>query len=281
MSSPSEEFDEEEDPITRRCTSFGEAAIIIANDSITFGKTDFFKCFYNGFTENSTIWFAYHDDNKEYENPFKFSLDSWKDEDGTTNIMREIISPRILPANFTSGKSAIGYEFCYPSVAARQLGFVQVPPLFYFADMVQARNPISTALTYNRLKSLEPVIDMTQLADWQIAPLTTIPFVQWWSEWQDDLFCGSLKVYCITLDENYQSADDEVNTENFLAVFHFASLLCILTNPLNRLMALHPQQSAEADSRSDILHQPITLSSAIMCQILLICCWQEAQNDQH
>ena len=131
--------------------------------------------------------------------------------------MREIISPRILPANFTSGKSAIGYEFCYPSVAARQLGFVQVPPLFYFADMVQARNPISTALTYNRLKSLEPVINMTQLADWQIAPLTTIPFVQWWSEWQEHLFCGSLKIYCIALDENYQSADDEVNTKTFLA----------------------------------------------------------------
>ena len=76
MSFPSEEFDEEEDPITRRCTSIGEAAIMIANDSNVSGKTDLFKYFYNCFTENSTIWFAYHDDNKEYENPFKFSLDS-------------------------------------------------------------------------------------------------------------------------------------------------------------------------------------------------------------
>ena len=96
--------------------------------------------------------------------------------------MREIISPGILPVNFTSGKSAIGYEFCYPSMVAKQLGFVQVPPLLYFADMVQVRNPIGTALTYNRLKNLEPIIDMTQLADWQVAPLTAIPFVQWWSE---------------------------------------------------------------------------------------------------
>ena len=60
---PSEEFDEAEDPITRRFTSFGEAAIMIANDPNVFGKTDFFKCFYNG-SEDSTIWFAYHDDNK-------------------------------------------------------------------------------------------------------------------------------------------------------------------------------------------------------------------------
>ena len=161
MSFPSEEFDEGENPITHRCTSFGEAAIMIANDPNVFGKIDFFRYFYNGFTEDSTIWFAYHDDNKEYENPFKFHLDSWKNDEEATNIMREIISPKILPANFTSGKSAIVYEFCYPSVVARQLGFVQVPPLPYFADKVQARNPIGNALAYNRLKSLEPVIDMT------------------------------------------------------------------------------------------------------------------------
>ena len=154
--------------------------------------------------------------------------------------MREAISPRILPANFTCGKSAIGYEFYYPSVVARQLGFVQVPPLLYFADKVQARNPIGTALTYNRLKSLEPVIDMTQLADWQIAPFTTIPFVQWWSEWQGHLFCRSLKIYCIALDENYQSSNDEVNIK-LSSYFHLILFFCILTNTLNRLMALHPQ----------------------------------------
>ena len=45
FSFPSEEFDEEEDPITHRCTSFGEAAIMIANDSNVFGKTDFFQVF--------------------------------------------------------------------------------------------------------------------------------------------------------------------------------------------------------------------------------------------
>ena len=95
--------------------------------------------------------------------------------------MSEAISPRILPANFTSRKSAMGYEFCYPSIVARQVGFVQVPPFPFFADKVQARNPIGNALLYNRLKSLEPVIDMTQLADWQVAPLTIIPFAQWWS----------------------------------------------------------------------------------------------------
>ena len=57
----SENFSEEE-IVTRRCTSFGEAAIMIANDPKTLGITDFFKSFYNGFPETSTIWFAYHDE---------------------------------------------------------------------------------------------------------------------------------------------------------------------------------------------------------------------------
>ena len=81
MSFLSEDFGEEENPITRRCTSFGEAAIMIANDSNVFGKTDFFKCFYNGFLEASTIWLAYQDEKVTYESPFKFQLDSWKTDE--------------------------------------------------------------------------------------------------------------------------------------------------------------------------------------------------------
>jgi hypothetical protein len=90
---PSEEFSEEEDTVTRRCTSFGEAAIMIANDPMTLGITDFFKCFYHGFAENSTIWFAYHDDDNNFENPFKFQLESWKDDEYASKRLKEIISP--------------------------------------------------------------------------------------------------------------------------------------------------------------------------------------------
>ena len=101
--------------------------------------------------------------------------------------MAEIISPRILPANFTSGKDAPTFEFYYPSVAARQFGFGQVPPLPFFANKVQIREAISDALAYSRLKDLEPSIDTTLLADWQIMPFTTAHFTQWWSEWQEHL----------------------------------------------------------------------------------------------
>ena len=93
------------------------------------GIIDFFKCFYNGFPETSTIWFAYQDEKVIYENPFKLQFDTWKTDEEATKIMKEIISPRILPINFTAGKDVPSYEFYNPLIAARQLGFGQVPPL--------------------------------------------------------------------------------------------------------------------------------------------------------
>ena len=109
---------------------------MIANDSKTLGITDFFKSFYNGFPEISTIWFTYQDEKVMYENSFKFQLDSWKTDEEATKIMKKIISPRILPINFTAGKDTPSYEFYNPSVAVRQLGIGQVPPFPFFASKV-------------------------------------------------------------------------------------------------------------------------------------------------
>ncbi|XP_039838978.1 uncharacterized protein LOC120699159 [Panicum virgatum] len=188
---------------------FGEAAIMIAIDPKTLGITDFFRCFYNGFPEISTIWFAYQDEKVIYENPFKFQLDSWKTDEDATKIMKEITSPRILPINFTAGKDIPSYEFYNPSVAARQLGLRQVPPLPFFVGKVQFRGALDSALSYDRLKNLEPEIDMKALADWQTVPFITTSFTQWWSEWQEHIFCKAANLYCITLNENYQAADNE------------------------------------------------------------------------
>ena len=138
---------------------------MIANDPKTLGITDFFKCFFQGFAKDSTIWFAYHNKNTNYENPFKFKLDSWKTDEDASKSMKEMISPRILPTNFTSGKEIPSYEFNNSSVAARQLGFGQVPPLSFFAGEVQFRGTIGKALSYDRLKDLEPNVDMALLAD--------------------------------------------------------------------------------------------------------------------
>ena len=116
---------------------------------MTLGITDFFKSFYNGSREISTIWFAYQDEKVMYENPFKFQLDSWKTDEEATKIMKEIISPRVLPVNFTTGKDIHSYEFYNPSVAARQLGFGQVPPSLFFVGKVQFREALNSTLSYS------------------------------------------------------------------------------------------------------------------------------------
>ena len=148
--------------------------------------------------------FSYQDEKVMYENPFKFQLDSWKTDEEATKIMKEIISLRILPINFTAGKNTPSYEFYNPLVAARQLGFGQVPPSLFFVGKVQFREALNSALSYSRLKDLEPDVNMILLADWQTAPFATTPFIQWWSEWQENIFCKSANLYCITLDYNYQ-----------------------------------------------------------------------------
>jgi hypothetical protein len=82
----------------------------------------------------------------------KLQLDNWKGDEYAINSLREAIAPRILPANFTLGRGQPSYEFYYPSAAARQLGFVQVPIHPFFADKVQARDAVKSPLIYGSLK---------------------------------------------------------------------------------------------------------------------------------
>ena len=228
----------------------------------------FFNSFYNGFSEISTIWFAYHDENTSYENPFKFQLDSWKTDEDATKSMKEIVSPRILPANFTSGKDAPTFEFYNPSIAARQLGFGQVPPLPFFAGKVQFRGALNNALFDDRLKDFEPDVDMTLLADWQIVPFTTTPFTQWWSEWQEHIFCKSPNLYCIALNNNYLMGENEVQTKSTFTTF--LSIFCfhLLTITSCWMMIETLQQSAKAASRSTTLCRPISPISATILHLL-------------
>ena len=89
-------------------------------------------------------------------------------------------------------------------------------PLPFFVDKVQFRGALNSALSYDRLKDLEPDVDMTLVADWQIIPFVTTPFIQSWSEWQEHIFCRAANLYCIALNENYQAADNEVQNQTHL-----------------------------------------------------------------
>jgi hypothetical protein len=153
------------------------------------------------------------------------------------------------------------------------LGLGQVPPLPFFAGKVQFKGAISNALSYDRLKDLEPNIDMTLLADWQIAPFITIPFTQWWSEWQEHLFYRSVNLYCIALNNNYQAAENEVQTKPILMTFHNIFYLHFLTITFDRMIAPILQLSAEAASQLIMLCQPTSPTSATalhLSQMLLV-----------
>jgi len=182
--------------------------------------------------------------------------------------MKEMISPRILPTNFTSGKEIPSYKFYNPSVAARQLGFGQVPPLPFFAGKVQFRGTIGNALSYNRLKDLEPSVDMALLADWQIASFVTTPFTQWWSEWQEHIFCRAVILYCTVLNNNYQTGENEVQTKSIFTTFLSIFYLHLLIITPCRMMIKILQQSTEAVIRSTMLCRPINLTSATILHLL-------------
>jgi hypothetical protein len=127
---------------------------------------------------------------------------------------------------------------------------------------------------------LECNTDLVQLANWHIASFTTIPFVRWWSEWQEHLFCELVRIYYIALDEGYQGTDDEVCIEN-LSLANSCHLFLCLNNYFDRLKAALPQRSAKAASRLTMLHQPTKPISAMMRHLLLMLLRGKTQDHQH
>lgn len=101
------------------------------------------------------------------------------------------------------------YEFYYPSVAARQLGFGQLPIKLYYADKLKPREAINSCLEFSRIRQIELALSSIALTEWEYGAFSSSLFDQWWSEWHIHLFCRSAKFYCLTLDTNFDS-DSEV-----------------------------------------------------------------------
>nr|TKW28650.1 hypothetical protein SEVIR_3G342600v2 [Setaria viridis] len=88
----------------RRCTSFREAVSSFLGGKLTPSRTaEYFRCFYIGFSEETTRWYLHQREDSLFENPDCFELDTNSFED---RIMEIFIKPRILPANFFSGKDS-------------------------------------------------------------------------------------------------------------------------------------------------------------------------------
>jgi len=143
----------------------GEATSAIPGLLTTRANTaQIFKSFYHGFTKETTIWLAYHEaDYFELPTKFKF-LEVCND---VAPIFEVIITPGVLPIGFHLGHNwHQSYEFYYPSDAARQLGFGQLPIGLYFADKLRAREILSSALEFNRVHTLASTFPPIILAQW-------------------------------------------------------------------------------------------------------------------
>jgi hypothetical protein len=138
-----------DDNRTHRCMSFGEATSAISiNGSINY----FFKLFYKGFSGDILEWFVYSDI-PEFELPYSFRFESEHTDVGSLKILNCLIKPCLLPTEVRNGreKPPISYEFYYPSIAARQLGFGQLPPKLFFANKLKPREAISLGIEFSRI----------------------------------------------------------------------------------------------------------------------------------
>ncbi|GJN07438.1 hypothetical protein PR202_ga25270 [Eleusine coracana subsp. coracana] len=199
---------EEAAPQTRRCTSYGEAMVMVSAPAASV--TDYFRMLYNGLVSEHIIWFAYMDSEDLFENPFFFNFESITSDDTSRENFSIVISPGILPVGFFGGKGQpSSYEFYYPSASARQLCMGQLPIKPSLADLVKTRGEVTSGVERDRLKNLIPTPISPDLSTWQLISFTTKPYRQWWSEWSKHLFNMPATVYCKKFDPSFESPEPE------------------------------------------------------------------------
>jgi hypothetical protein len=137
----------------------------------------------------------------------------------------ESITLGILPIDFFTGRNRQpSYAFYYPSIAAPQLGFDQLPVCLFFTVLVKPRETISNRLEYDRLKNLVLDAETIDLEGWIISSFTTKAFRHLWSEWSLHLFCASAKTYYQQFDPDFIMLDDEVTYPLLFRKFYIRTL---------------------------------------------------------
>jgi hypothetical protein len=94
-----------------------------------------FMSFYLGFTPEFIIWFAYRDDNTNFETIVSFD-DLHEDDENRLGFV-EMIKPGLLPSCIFGKDPSATYEFYNRLVSARQLGYVQLPIGLYFSNLIK------------------------------------------------------------------------------------------------------------------------------------------------
>lgn len=110
--------------------------------------------FYLGFTPEFIIWFAYRDDNTNFETIVSFD-DLHEDDENRLGFV-EMIKLGLLPSCIFGKDPSATYEFYNRLVSARQLGYVQLPIGLYFSNLIKPWEVIPSGTYYQLLLDLVP-----------------------------------------------------------------------------------------------------------------------------
>ena len=118
-------------------------------------------------------------------------------DDTFVDTLTACISPCVLPTGLSpvSRTQVRSYEFYYPAVATRQLGFGQLPPCLFYSDKTKGTALITSNIEFNRVVDLTDNLDLGTFADLIMEPLSSRPFNAWWSEWHLHNFCKNSAFY--------------------------------------------------------------------------------------
>jgi len=176
--------------------SFGEASSVVTIDA---SITDFFKLLYKDFPEATLEWFVYSDI-LEFELPASFRFQNIYSYAKKFKILSHLVRPSLLPIEIRHGreKTPTSYEFYYPSIVARQMGFGQLPPALYFADKVKPREVVTAGTEYNRLLHFEQSLLPEAISGWECTPFTSTAFDHWWQEWSQHIFNAPLSTTALS-----------------------------------------------------------------------------------
>nr|BBF89830.1 aminotransferase-like [Oryza sativa f. spontanea] len=195
--------DDGEERTHRRCMSYGEYASTPADAgaklSAEFLK-DWFFSFYDGFQKDARVWFPYAD-SMDFELPadFRFKNINRERYQKSREVFAIAISPCILLVSIHQGRNIqASYEFYHPKSSARQFGMGQLPISLYFADKIQCRGDISSALMMDQLLNI-PGAPLGSIENIELARFRSRAFNRWWGEWKLHLFHQSASVYMTDL----------------------------------------------------------------------------------
>lgn len=207
--------------------SFGEATSTYTGSKLSAELfRNWFGNFCEGFPKDSRIWFAYeHFANFELPADFRFDEINSDKFEKSREVFSAAISLCILPVGIHQGRNIqISYEFYYPMSAARQLGMGQLPIGLYFADKIQSKGEITSALMMDRLLNI-PRPSLGSIENIELALLRSTTFDRWWAEWKKHIFYQSASMY---LTDMFPDMVPQVSTLPFIKFFIVSRCLLIL-----------------------------------------------------